>query len=185
MIRDPRDVAASLMAAGRSWARWAPRNAVDAARLWVDHVTSVRRVRGAGYREMRYEALRRDPVAELKDALEWIGLEAEPDRCAEAVEACALDRLREADGQDLPLPGRKSPRGFFRKGEVEGWRHELSPRQIAVVEEVAGDVMRSAGYELSGVGSRAGARARVRLHDGLVRVREALDWKLEQLTRRV
>ena len=43
ILRDPRDVVASLLAVSRSWgAAWAPHHAAEAAILWADHVRSVR-----------------------------------------------------------------------------------------------------------------------------------------------
>ena len=41
-----------------------------------------------------------------------------------------------------------APAGFFRKGEVSGWKTELSPAEIRTVEYLGGDLMGELGYEL-------------------------------------
>lgn len=187
VIRDPRDVAASMFAAGATWARWAPRGAVQAGRLWRDHVVAARRARtdGAMYREVRYEALRANPAKELGEVLAWLGLPATEADIGSFVEKCELSRLqRSADGDSMPLPGRTSPRGFFRRGRVGGWRDELDRAAIRVVEEVCGDLMHELGYERSTASSWR-SRARIRAHDIVQRAREAIDWRLGRLAMRI
>jgi len=39
-----------------------------------------------------------------------------------------------------------SEANFFRKGTTDGWKEDLSPAQRAVVEYIAGDLMRACGY---------------------------------------
>jgi len=187
VVRDPRDVAASMFAAGASWAQWAPRGAVQAGRLWKDHIEGARRVRNGGgrYREIRYESLRADPAGELGGVLEWLDLPAVAADIEAAVEACKLSRLQTAaDGDRLPLPGRESPRGFFRRGDVGGWRDELTPSSIRVLEEICGDLMAGLGYERTTASSR-GARTRIRAHDFIQRVRGGVDWRLDRLAKRI
>lgn len=67
MLRDPRDVVASLQAAGRSWGRsWAPTGVAGAAELWCRFVESALEVesdpRGI---VVRYERLLAETAAEL------------------------------------------------------------------------------------------------------------------------
>lgn len=187
VIRDPRDVAVSLKAAAGSWgASWAPRSAVAAARMWVDHVEQARRIAdGAGtYCEVLYESIRSDSVAQLTGVIDWLGLDVDHDAIERAVAACEFKELRKLKGSDqMPLPGTKSPEGFFRKGEVGGWRTELSKSEVRAIEYIAGPLMRELGY-LSTNG-RSVAPARVRLHDGLQRVRESIDWQLARLIQRL
>lgn len=184
VVRDPRDTAASLLAAGRSWGGWAPRNPIDAARMWKAHVAGARRMAtlGGRYREVRFESLRSDAAGELHRIFEWLGLRADRTECERAVEACRLERLREdADPDRLPLPGTRSPRGFFRRGEVGSWRAELSRGQVRVIERLCGDLMDTLGYSRSVRTPGWRAAVRIRLHDGIQRVRESLDWQLERL----
>ena len=87
---------------------------------------------------MRYETLRREPVKGLAAILRWLELPHDEALCARAVEACALDNLRTAD---------HAPEGFFRKGEVSGWKAEMRPGEVRVLEHAAGALMRELGYE--------------------------------------
>src|SRR5262249_11522215 len=40
-----------------------------------------------------------------------------------------------------------APRGFFRKGEVSGWKAEMSGSEVRALEHLAGELMRALGYE--------------------------------------
>lgn len=187
VIRDPRDTGASLLAAGRSWGRgWAPKNAVNAARMWNDHFRNARRVadRTDRYQEIHYERLRAEPEQGLHRILEWLEIPEPLERCEEMARACDLGKLQAGTtGRDLPIPGRKSPVGFFRKGTVGGWRDDLPPADVRIIEHLCEEGMRECGYEPV---SRAGrAPIRVPLHDAIQRVRESIDWQLEKLLYRV
>jgi hypothetical protein len=76
-------------------------------------------IRSGRSRVIRYEDLKRDPVAALQ-ALTADICPGPSDRIQRAIELCDIDRMRDLPGQD--------PR-FFRKGAVGGWRAEL-PQQI-------------------------------------------------------
>jgi hypothetical protein len=68
---------------------------------------------------VRYEDLKRDPVAALQDLTGAI-CPVPIDRIQRAIELCDIDRMRQIPGED--------PK-FFRRGEVGGWRAEM-PQQI-------------------------------------------------------
>ena len=184
VVRDPRDTAASLLAAGRDWAPWAPKSAIGAAKLWQECVEGARRAAGSPrYREVRYERLTQDAVAELGDVLDWLGVPMSAADCEAAVQACSLDRLsKENVGSALPLPGEKSPTGFFRNGSSGGWRSELSNADVRAIEQVCGETMEVLGYERVAGGRRS---LRVPLHRAVVRLREGIDWQLEKMARRI
>lgn len=187
VVRDPRDTAASLFAAGASWAPWAPRNPTDAATLWRDHVEAARCVADSEtFLELRYEALREDPVSRLGELYHWLDLPADRETCEHAVERCRLARMREGGSGDQPIPTGISPAGFFRRGVVGGWVDELAGWQVRVIEDICGSLMDELGYERVGSAASAPlARIRRTLHTGLSRFRGALDWRLARLIRRV
>jgi LPS sulfotransferase NodH len=190
VIRDPRDTVASLVNAGRGWGRhWAPGHAVEAARLWRRSVEKGRELAGTGarYREIRYEELRQDTSGALRPILEWLGLDAAPQEVDAYVEACRLQRLQtRGSGSDgsSPVPGRKVPKGFFRKGTVGGWKADLSRTEAKMVERIAGPLMEDLGYAPAFARS-AWSGVRIGIHDGLARVRESVDWQLQRLLRHV
>ncbi len=184
VVRDPRDAAASMVKAGWSWgAAWAPRNPIDAGRLWLKHVNAARAARDLtpNYREIRYEDLRADTAPELQSLLRWLGLPADDEFVAEAIRNCDLKRLRkDADGADLPVPGKRSPKGFFGKGSVGGWRETLGARGGRLVESVCYDTMISCGYQPEQV-RNGRPTTRIVLHDAVRRIRESIDWQLQRL----
>lgn len=150
MVRDPRDVVASLLAASEGWGSgWAPAGPAEAAQLWRRHVTGARRIAGTPrYREFRFRELKRDPAAAASAAYAWLGLEAGDEFCERAAERCSLERMRqEPDAFESLRPAlRKYAEGFFRKGETGSGSRELSRSELRTVEYVAGDTMRELGY---------------------------------------
>lgn len=159
VIRDSRAVVASLLAARRDgWgSHWAPRSARDAAILWYHYVTTVRRdsagFGAASYTEVRYEDLKRSPVAEVERLLGFLGLDASPEQVGEIVAAQDFERQKRLGG--TPLAGRDAvaqsePQGFFRRGEVDSWRRELGLLQKATVWRYTRRLMWEVGYTWEG-----------------------------------
>lgn len=147
LVRDPRDVAASMMAASGGWgAGWAPGTAFEAAWMWCEHVRAatagVERARRA--RVLRYEDLYEAPASELAELFGWLGLEADPELVERAVEETRIDRLRDGDAE-APWDLDEEPDGFFRKGG-SNWQSDLARGQVAVVEYVCQDLMEEFGY---------------------------------------
>lgn len=188
VIRDPRDAVASMLAAGETWgAGWAPKSVVDASRRWCANVESAMEGRDLGdrYLEVRFEDLKEDAAGQLSRIHGWLDLETDRAMCDAAAEACSLSRLKKADpSDDVPLPGERSPEDFFRKGESGSWRSDLTGSQARVVEHLCGALMETLGYQ-GVMTERSTTRFRVLLHDGVRRIREALDWQLERLQRRL
>jgi hypothetical protein len=143
VVRDPRSVFCSQRSAAKSWAdplrfSWNP---LEVAEEWCRDVSRARRIHKATPRflEMRYENLRREPEKGLRQILEWLELPVSEEQCRAAVAACSIDRMRGSA---------HAPKGFFRKGETDGWRTEMSPRELHAVEYVAGSLMLEIGYPL-------------------------------------
>ena len=188
VVRDPRDTAASLLAASRSWgANWAPHNIIEAGRMWRDHVVAARRLAGKPDRflEVKYEQLIADAAGELGTIHDWLGVPSDAAACAAAVAACDFSRLKE-DGnkKNLPLPSDNSPKEFFRSGVAGSGLRDLSTAQVRMLERICGDLMDEVGYART-ARTGVGTRLRIALHDGLFRVRESVDWQLERLLRKV
>jgi hypothetical protein len=142
VVRDPRSVFCSQKSAARSWAdptrfAWDP---LTIGEEWVHDVTRARAIAAATprYLEVRYEVLRRETEKGLAEILRWLELPADEALCQRAVAACSLEKLRQAD---------HAPKGFFRKGEVSGWKAEMSSGEVRALEHVAGGLMRELGYE--------------------------------------
>jgi len=187
LVRDPRAVVSSLMAASRTWAKdWAPGNIQGATDLWVEHVNRARSISALtpNYYELKYRDLALDGPRSLKKLFDWMKIPATKEQCDRFVEECRIDRLRGGKLADppwgvMPVDGRE----FFRVGSRTQWQSDLTRRQVALVEWIAGDLMDEFGFERSvPYGGRPWAfpidRAKVDL-------RRALKWRLESWTKRL
>jgi hypothetical protein len=138
LVRDGRDVVLSLRDQP-----FAPASFTGAAEYWAGRV---RRARQAGerlgrhrYREVRYEDLVADPEGELRSLCEFVELEFRP----EMLEYRAHELAR------IPLTGKMRAAGVVRPPETSrrDWRTQMTGRQLAVVEAVAGGELDAFGYD--------------------------------------
>ncbi|MBL8660787.1 MAG: sulfotransferase [Rhodospirillales bacterium] len=182
IIRDPRSVAASLRAASQSWAKaWAPGAMIDASMMWENHVVQARSIASLTdrYSEINYERLHADGATETMGLFEWLG---EPIGRAEAetyVAAAAFDKMRPK--ATALRKRRRVDKQFYRRGEVDSWRRELSATEIAIVERLTRKQMAQLGYEpIAARPARIAAAARLGAYgaaDKLAKaVRAGADW---------
>ena len=177
IIRDPRAVASSLLAAGRSgWgASWASRSVITATRRWQDAMEAGSRLAKATgrYREVRYESLVSDGPEQLRQICMWLDLRHDPDFPVKAVDACQIDKLRAASSELVaPWSLKEEPPDFFRRGETDSWRKDLSDADVRTLEYLVQDLMVEFGYPLATRGPRRRPVA-VRLR----RVADAILWR--------
>ena len=143
LVRDPRDVVGSLLRMP-----WASNHAAANARIWSDCVQNAERCRQRdNYILVRYEDLVSDPHAELMRVCAFIGEEY----CSAIL---VSDNQTPADmwwfqKAQEPLSG----------NEVGKWRQQLTGKQVALIEWVAGSYMRQFGYEPSGQTISLGGRS--------------------------
>lgn len=145
VIRDGRDVVASMLAARRDMG-FGGETAAACAIEWRDSILAARRAAAEekSYLEVRYEQLLADPVGSLRTVLEFCGLRCDPDLAARIVEDNRFERMKAA--RKSPVAGIQEPAGHFRKGRAGSWREELSPGQLAEVLRVAGSLLAELGY---------------------------------------
>jgi Sulfotransferase family len=139
LIRDGREVALSLAAIEA----WGPGSVLDAAIHWAERV---RRGRTAGaalgpgrYREVRYDALVRDPESTLRDLGPFLDLPFD----ARMLDPASRAQERGAGGA-TGIHARVGER--VREG-VRDWRTEMSAADLAAVEAAVGDLLEELGYE--------------------------------------
>ena len=142
LVRDGRDAALSVLElpegfSGKTWAQ--PRTAAQFAARWRTEIRSARRLgRHVGHRylELRYEDLVAEPERELRRVCEHASLTWEPGLLEHDVapEVSAMPEHRNL--AQPPTPG------------LRDWRNQMSREDAVAIEEVAGDVLRSSGYEL-------------------------------------
>jgi hypothetical protein len=142
VIRDGRDVAASIVAAplGRT-------DLGEAARSWVRTVSLGRRdgsrLGPARYQEVRYERLVDDPPSVLRHICEF--LEIDYDDAMLHYHERADEIVRNAGIQELHEAIKKPP-----TPKLRDWRRELPPAELDEIEAVAGRTLSELGYELAG-----------------------------------
>ena len=141
VVRDPRAVFASHRGAAKGWAkpRFFSTNPVDVSSEWLREVARGQAIEELtpNFLQVRYESLKQDGQGELARLHRFLGLESTSDEREAALAACSIDRLR---GQG------HAPTGFFRRGEAEAWRRELSSSELRTIEILCGPVMEEFGY---------------------------------------
>lgn len=153
IIRDGRDVALAYL--DRS--EWGPSTVAEAAINWRDRVSRGRKAGAdlgqARYRETRYEDMIDDPEDTTLGLCDFLGLEYDE----------AMLRYHERGSEFIGST--KHPAAFaglarpITKG-MRDWRREMAPDDVALFETVAGDLLESLGYDLTGIGGGARAWAR-------------------------
>jgi hypothetical protein len=154
LVRDPRDVAASGLDAARKGS-WQYENAAD--RGWKREALAdnqpdvwVRRraqnyVRHAGKARdayeahkgpkvlIRYEELRDDTLGTMERLYSTLGIEVGEEDLARAVEKHAWENIPEKE---------KGQGKFYRKATPGGWREDLTPSQVEIVEQVSAPLLK-------------------------------------------
>jgi hypothetical protein len=147
LVRDGRDAALSFLElpkgfAGRTWAQ--PRTVAQFAARWRTEILSARRLgrhAGGRYHELRYEDLVAGPELELRRICEHASLPWEPGM---------LDHTRASDTAHMPEHRNlaQPPTPGLRE-----WRTQMRREEAGAFEAVAGDVLRTADYELLAPGA--------------------------------
>lgn len=160
LIRDARDVSASLLAAARSWGSyWAPGHPRRAARMWVDYVRAARDaarcVPKTQFLELRYEDVQRDTRRALRQAVNFLGLQFSDAELDAAVERNRPEAMRQGGGTPIEIGGEfrsqgakvlQEPEGFVRRAGTQTWRRDLTLRDRFWVWLVARKTMAELGY---------------------------------------
>lgn len=160
ILRDVRDVVASLLAASKSWGNyWAPKDAKAATQMWVQHVRAVREsarnITGSQFFELYYEDLSAATENVLRDLCMFLGLEWDEKGIAAAIENNRLEIAKKTAGTVIPVGGElasllgpitKEPEGFVRKGRPGSWKEDLYEQELLLISQVAGNTMEEVGY---------------------------------------
>ena len=154
LVRDGRDAALSFleMPEGTFTRTWAhPATPAQFACLWGEEVSDARalgrRVGAARYHEIRYEELVTDPDGVVAGICEFADI---PFEQAMLAYAGAVDVSEKPHQQRLLRPPTAG---------VRSWREDMSSEDVVAFEQVAGDVLRELGYEVTSSGSSARASA--------------------------
>ncbi len=163
LVRDPRDVVLSLANLldssideaisrmenrGQVMGRSITRQSHQLPNLWGSWSENVESWLGPDpfpVHVVRYEDLRRDPVATFFGMLLALGIEPREDQVTAAVRSADLSTLRLQE-QQQGFAERRSQRPFFGAGRVGSWQDGLTTDQVARIEAAHGPTMRRLGY---------------------------------------
>jgi hypothetical protein len=140
VLRDGRDVVASL--GHMSWADATRREQIE---RWVRAVRHARTVRAlpvaAGrWHVVRFEALKGDPRGEISRLFGFLDLPHTDEFIRDVAESTEFEAMRR----------RLHERTHRRRGMVGSWRDELSEEEVRLFNQIAGEVLVGAGYDLIG-----------------------------------
>ena len=100
-----------------------------------------------------YEALQSQGTHEMGRIAEFLGVSANPERIAFAIEQSSADRMRELEKKQGHLwsstKETRQDKPFVRSAKSGGWKKELSESSIAEIESAWGRLMQELGYELA------------------------------------
>lgn len=164
IVRDGRDVAASLIAASKGWGKfWSPSKIEKAAFIWRQYVEAARRlVTSDRYLEIRYEDISADGLRVVTRCFDFCGVPCTYDDCSKIVAAHQFASvLRTSIGERVTKESimwggevarrfgscPPEPPGFFRSGASGGWKAEWGAYERWTFNKVAGHLLVQLGYE--------------------------------------
>lgn len=161
IIRDPRAVAVSwahhagitldesvaVMEKDVRPPLWEQAKSSDVLTSWSNHVRSWTSQREIPMIVVSYESMTSQPAVELARIAEFLGYETSPEQVDAAVEACSFVTLATREVFEGFTEAMEN-RAFFRRGEVDSWRHELPAELATRIVKDHGEVMEEFGYEL-------------------------------------
>ncbi|MBA3425763.1 MAG: sulfotransferase domain-containing protein [Rubrobacter sp.] len=145
LVRDPRDVASSGIGAASEGGWYAetrkrrggaskeqsPDDIVEArSKRYVEFIGRSKEAYQAhrGPKVLvKYEELRADTLGTMKRMYSGLGISVEEDEVARAVEKHSWENIPEE---------KKGPDKFYRKATPGGWREDLTPEQVRVIERI-------------------------------------------------
>jgi hypothetical protein len=97
--------------------------------------------------KVQYEDLRKNPLEGFTRIANFLGVDHDPALIQRAIEHNSFAKMKE---KEKAAPQRASVKGqFVRKGEVQGWRANLSAEQVQFIAQYAGEALQRLGYPLS------------------------------------
>ena len=194
IIRDPRDVAVSaadhfgktmdemIATMADPLATGMPMPGIIVHELqssWSNHVESWTKWNHPGIFVVRYEDLLADPAGHLREIFAWMDIDPSAELCDRVAEETRIGKLQQASTAGTAWDLEKEPQGFFRKGKADAWKEDLSAREIAVVEAIAGPLMDELGYRRETPGMSWRQAFEIRAREGLARRLASLAVKLQ------
>lgn len=154
VLRDPRAVVASHLALKQEEWGWVGQDVdhVNLAQRWVRAMTQRDRAETLlkeRFLEVRYEEMKQQRSAVLLRITDWLGLDYSQEQLSQLVPDLSAKEIDRTKG-DRPLqdPFFDTRPNFFRRGEIDSWKQELTPEQIIDIEAICLRWMIAGGYPL-------------------------------------
>lgn len=100
---------------------------------------------------VRYEDLRASPEECLAEIVVFLGMPVDDALITRAVDNNTLDRMRSKEDQAPPQKfkrARSREVRFVNQGLTQGWKTDLTPHQVGLIEQHTGPTLTRLGYEL-------------------------------------
>lgn len=161
IIRDPRDVVASWLAASRTWAkRKEAKSAHELATFWKECILCTEKAKlkytSNKFLELRYEILLTDTFEVLSDILRFLGFSIDKKKLKKVIQDHQIEKMKKGVGyQKLVAKGEiggkkgkvwNEPKGFFRKGKIGSWKEDLTLWEKYQVWKVNNKLMKKLNY---------------------------------------
>lgn len=161
LIRDGRDVAASILSAKKSWGRyWSHQTVEDAANDWQTSLNAARQAQSAeeNYIEVRYEDLLANGPETMSRIFQFLDIETTPEEIEALYAEFSFNKLKASnynknifinpgDSTASGTESRAEPKEFFRKGISGDWKTFFQPNQLREFYWTAGNLLHELGYE--------------------------------------
>jgi aryl sulfotransferase len=113
---------------------------------WSGHVTSWVDEPDLGVLVVRFEDLKMDPVLVFNRVIRFCGLEEDPPRIEKAVRFSQFEQVKQQEDEHGFTEKMPTAKSFFRKGQVNSWREEMTPELAKTLIANHAVVMRRFGY---------------------------------------
>jgi hypothetical protein len=148
LVRDPRSVVSSLLSANRKWGLAWAHDSVEWCERWSEDVRYAKELEQATerYTQVRYEDLLGTGPETLRSVFFWLGFAVPLEECSRIFTEHGIANLRENRIKGAAWNLAKEPDGFFRLGEPDSWKRDLTPRQAFLIETRCQKLMMELGY---------------------------------------
>lgn len=113
---------------------------------WSTHINSWIKNTPYPVHMLRYEDLVLETRKTLNELLHFLELKVEDSTILRAIENSTFKKLASAEHNNGFIEKPATSKGFFRKGKIDGWKEELTEKQIKKVIDNHGDLMQKLGY---------------------------------------
>ncbi|MBT8447682.1 MAG: sulfotransferase [Gammaproteobacteria bacterium] len=148
LVRDPRDMVASMQRAGRSWGRWAGSGVIANAMRWQRNVSAALELEQevTHYKRVRYEDMRGNGSECLAGIFDWLGIEHSAGEIDTFLAEVDRPKLRNGQLDGAPWDIGGEPEGFYGGGGGSAPAAPVSAANRRLVETLTAPGMAALGY---------------------------------------